>query len=58
MKKCANGHDEIMFEGRACPLCKVLVERDELKNNIDELEERCSFLEDTIDDLESKKIGY
>jgi hypothetical protein len=40
MELCNDGHDEICFEGRNCPLCKAIEETDaEIKRLKEEIEE-------------------
>lgn len=39
MTLCDNGHDEVCYESRDCPMCELLAEIEDLKANIKVLEE-------------------
>ena len=39
MNICSKYHDEIVFEGRQCPLCDVISELDEIKETLEKLRE-------------------
>jgi len=40
MELCNDGHDEICYEGRECPLCKTIEDADaEIKKLREEIEE-------------------
>lgn len=52
MQICDDGHQEICFEGRACPLCQTISEKND---EIDSLKGDIKSLEDDITDLESEK---
>jgi hypothetical protein len=45
MTLCEDGHPEVCFDGRNCPVCEIIKEKDK---EIDALNER-------IQDLESKE---
>lgn len=47
MKKelCAKDHDEIVYDGSVCPLCKALKNIEELEGEKDDLQIRVSDLE-------------
>jgi chaperonin cofactor prefoldin len=49
MNLCANGHDEVCYEGYKCPACEVA---DDLNQDISKLEDRISALENQIGELE------
>lgn len=36
MNLCSHHHAEVCFEEQACPLCAMIVERDEVQNKLDE----------------------
>jgi len=42
MDLCSDNHDEVCYEGRTCPVCSL---RDELDNEIEQLNECISDLE-------------
>lgn len=56
MELCANGHEEICFETRSCPLCDAQSETEELmkdaQSEIEELMKKIDDLEDKIIELE------
>lgn len=37
MTICEDGHDEIVFDGRECPLCNEIEKRKELEKEIEKL---------------------
>lgn len=39
MNICANNHDEIVFEGKLCPLCEALADIEALEKEIDAQEQ-------------------
>jgi len=39
MNLCSNEHEEICYEGRYCPLCQVMVEKDNLQKQLDKFNE-------------------
>ena len=45
MELCSNGHEEICFEVRTCPLCEAQDEIDNLLKEIASLEEKITELE-------------
>ena len=47
MNLCNNGHDEVCFEGKTCPCCYEIQER----------EERISELENEINCVENEREG-
>ena len=49
MNLCANGHDEVCYEGYKCPACEVA---DDLNQDIRKLEDKISALENQIGELE------
>lgn len=38
MNLCSNGHEEVCFEGRNCPLCDKMEEISNLEKEIEDLE--------------------
>ena len=59
MKLCDDGHDEVFYEGKFCPVCSMREERDialkdveRLNSCIDELHTEILDLHDEIGDLE------
>jgi hypothetical protein len=46
---CDDGHEEICYESRKCPLCAVAVEIDAYQREIEELRDRVQELENDID---------
>ena len=49
MEKCSSGHEEIIYDGWGCPMCKMIEETDE---EIGKFEDKISELET---ELEEKK---
>mgnify|MGYP001565549180 FL=1 len=43
MNLCSDGHEEVCFEGRICPVCSL---REDLEKRIDELIKLMSLLTD------------
>jgi len=43
MELCSNGHDEVCYDSRNCPVCAM----------IDDLEDQIRELQEKIDDLEA-----
>ena len=48
---CDDGHDEICYECRDCPLCKEIAEIECLEYDIEELKDIVCELEREIDNL-------
>ena len=51
MNLCSDNHDEVCFEGRECPTCKIIKEFGETD---EELEKKIKELEDTIEYLKEE----
>lgn len=51
MNLCSDDHDEVCYDGRLCPLCKV---REEMQDIISGLTNRCSDHEATIGELNER----
>lgn len=47
MEFCEDGHDQVCFDCRKCPLCEEL-------NNVSKLEDKIYDLEEEIDTLKDK----
>ena len=46
MTLCSDGHEELCFEGRACPACKFKNELSDAENKIKELEAEIETLKE------------
>lgn len=51
MQVCSEHHDEIVFDGRRCPLCEANSEIDTMKDQIDELERTIDARDAAIEEL-------
>ena len=49
MDICKSGHDEIVYDGWSCPMCKMIDEKDE---EIGKFEEKVSELETELEEKE------
>ena len=58
MNLCSDNHEEVCYEGRTCPVCELINEKnteiDELNNSIEDLRNSNEIL---TSDLESAKEG-
>lgn len=54
MELCSDGHDEVCFEQRDCPVCEWKDKVDGLEELIQNLEQQLSRYEDRISELESQ----
>lgn len=54
MKICSKGHEEIVHEFSACPLCELIKQHD---YELTEINERIDALKSTVEDLESELIN-
>ena len=45
MNLCSDGHAEICFEGKVCPLCRFLDEIKSLEETVKDLERRLDIVE-------------
>ena len=45
MNLCDDGHVEVCFEDRHCPVCAVIEERDKLETQLDDAREEIKALE-------------
>ncbi len=51
MDLCSDGHDEVAYEGRGCPVCEIIEEK---YNEIEDLNETIGGLEGAIEVLEEE----
>ena len=51
MNLCSDGHDEVCYDGRECPVCSEMEELKEAEGRIEELEQDISKLEDELMEL-------
>jgi polyhydroxyalkanoate synthesis regulator phasin len=51
MYLCDSDHEEVCYEGRECPVCKIIEEYDE---QITDLEKDVERLESQVEDLEKE----
>ena len=51
MNLCADGHEEVCFEGRNCPVCEI---RSDLNAQIEDLNTQIEDLSKEVSQLESK----
>lgn len=58
MNLCSSGHEEVCFEGRICPVCEVIEDKDreidKLTDKIHGLESENADLEDQITELKKE----
>ena len=54
MDICNDGHSEIVYDQRHCPLCEVLKELKDTENQIEKLEKDSDHYQDEIYSLEKK----
>jgi len=40
MNLCDDGHDEVCYEGKKCPVCAVLKQNDDILKEIEDLQEQ------------------
>lgn len=50
MNLCSNHHQEVCYEGRTCPVCEIITEKDE---KIEDLQKEIRELNQQISDMES-----
>jgi hypothetical protein len=55
MNLCSDGHDEICYEGRSCPACEIIKDRDYFDEQIGVLEKEIQQLKNYITLLEKEK---
>ena len=51
MNLCSDGHDEVCFEGRHCPVCEMRDERDGKQETIIDLNKTIDRLNTEIEDM-------
>jgi len=57
MNMCDNDHEDIVFDGRDCPLCKANEEIEDLKGDIIDLNEKLEISEEEKQNLIDEKIN-
>lgn len=55
MNLCDDGHDEVCFDGRHCPVCEII--KDD-KHYIDQLKETIDDLTQQLTDAETEQARY
>ena len=55
MQICDDGHDEICFEGKDCPLCKATQQIEELEKDNERLQEDIDGLEEELEELKDNE---
>lgn len=55
METCANGHDEVCFEVKGCPVCAMESERDDALAELASLKREVDRLEQALDAASSDK---
>lgn len=56
MNLCSNGHDEVCYEGRNCPVCEMEAEKDkEIEQRDKEIADYESLIEDLNEQID--KLG-
>jgi len=51
MELCSNGHEEICYEVRFCPLCEMMEEKEDIIKEKEEVEIKLETLEDKLDEI-------
>lgn len=57
MRLCDDGHDEVCYEGRECPVCVALGEVEVQKALVSDLEKQVKDLDEQIDELKDDDLG-
>lgn len=52
MNLCSDGHEEVCFDARKCPVCEIISEKD---GKIDELDNEIVELKAEVKDLENSQ---
>jgi len=55
MTLCDDGHEEICYEGRNCPVCEFKLQLEDLEQIISDKDQELQKLSNRIDELESKE---
>jgi F0F1-type ATP synthase membrane subunit b/b' len=55
MNLCSDNHDEVCFEGRECPACNVISEKD---SEIQKLQSEIDNTEPLLQELRDQAQGY
>ena len=53
MTLCSENHDEVCYEGRDCPACKLFTETETLSGTIEDLRDEIAELKDSLKELQS-----
>lgn len=51
MNLCSSGHDEVCYDGRTCPVCEAIGERDDARRDAAELQRKLDVSDDIASDL-------
>lgn len=54
MYLCNDGHDEICYEGKQCPLCECKSKVLQLEDDLSDKEDEVRKLQDEVDDLQRR----
>jgi len=54
MELCSEGHEEVCFEGRTCPVCEKMDEIKDLENEVEALTTKVENLENDIKEMEEE----
>lgn len=54
MNLCSDGHDEVCYEGRDCPACVAIDEREDIEKDLADTEQVVLKHEETIERLEGE----
>lgn len=54
MELCSNGHDEICYESRNCPVCEIIKDRDYFEEELNKLEQELKAAKHDIANLEEE----
>ncbi len=51
MELCSDGHDEVCYDGRSCPVCDAILDHDATTTELAEAEKEIERLKDEITEL-------
>lgn len=54
MELCSEGHEEICYEGRNCPCCELIGEKEILENKLTDKETEVDSLKAEIEELDKE----
>jgi hypothetical protein len=57
MTLCSENHDEVCYEGRDCPACKLFTETETLSGTIEDLNDVIRERDDQIQELKEELNG-